>query len=101
MKTISTLECPNLTHKRADGNTTRQVDFAIQELFKGNRVLLQDHWEGGTHIRANKHLTDKLWDRLRFENYLDRLGKDTFVHGLLNKGYSIKRENVAYIQLKL
>ena len=53
---------------RAQGNTTRQVDLAIQLLFEGKRVLLHDHWESGNHERANKNLFNKVRDRLITEH---------------------------------
>lgn len=55
---------------RAQGNTTRQIDKAIQLLFEGYRVMLQDHHEDGNNEIANKNLFDRLRDRLVIEHRL-------------------------------
>lgn len=41
--TVSTLNAPNLTEKRRDGNTTRQINFAIELLLQGKTVICVDH----------------------------------------------------------
>ena len=70
---ISTLECPNIytglaipedRSLRLNGNTTRQVDFAIQKLFEGYYVIIQDHYLSGGDIRSNKELLERIQRRL-------------------------------------
>lgn len=63
MKVVSTLEVEELAG-RCVGNTQRQVDFAINELFKGNSVLVVDHCRFG---KANEMLFDKIVRRLNME----------------------------------
>lgn len=69
-ETVSTLREPREWYwsGRAQGNTTRQVDPAIQLLFQGKRVLLHDHWDSGNHEGANKNLFGKVRDRLIMEH---------------------------------
>lgn len=65
---VSTLECPNLTYERADGNTTRQIDFAIQKLFEGKVVWIQDHWGGSSFKAGNRSLAISIANRLKAEH---------------------------------
>jgi len=58
---------------RMKGNSTRQIDRAIQTLFNGEIVVAKDHWRDGTHIDANKDLFDRILKRLRAEHNLERL----------------------------
>lgn len=65
---ISTLETPNLTSIRCDGNTTRQVDFAIQKLFQGFEVIIEDHYsiyDKASAHRVNSMLFHRIMDRLK------------------------------------
>jgi hypothetical protein len=74
-ETVSTLR-PEYEHLivsgRAQGNTTRQTDLAIQLLFQGKRVLLHDHHEYGNNERANKNLFQKVRERLICEHHIPR-----------------------------
>lgn len=56
---------------RMEGNSTRQIDDAIQILFDGGVVVARDHWEGGTHQKANQDLFDRILRRLQFEHNLE------------------------------
>lgn len=72
-KKVTTLENPNLrtTNIRRDGNTTRCVDNAIQILFEGNICVVLDPFEYGRNKNANRHLFERILERLNFEhNYL-------------------------------
>lgn len=69
MQKISTLETPGLTEIRRNGNTTRQIDFAIQKLFEGFEVLLQDHAKNGEHSESNIKLTKDVQRRISNENW--------------------------------
>jgi len=52
---------------RQSGNTTRQIDFAIQILFEGHIVKVRDH----SGIRqANQDLFRRIMRRLEFEHNL-------------------------------
>lgn len=68
----------NMSIKRRTGNTTRQVDFAIQLLYEGYIVVVQDHWDGGTNHHANDHLFRRIIDRFQteFRNDYKRLCYD-------------------------
>lgn len=65
---VSTMECPNLTYERADGNTTRQIDFAVQKLFEGKIVWVQDHWQNGAFKAGNRSLAISIARRLNAEH---------------------------------
>lgn len=65
MEKVSTLTCPGLTKKRRDGNTTKQVDFAIQKLFEGCEVIVRDHYN---IPQADRHLMSRILDRIGAEH---------------------------------
>jgi len=69
---VSTIEM-EFDPDRASGNTTRQVNFAIQNLFEGNTVKVQDHAGKGKSHRANIVLFNNILRRLNSEHTLDRL----------------------------
>ena len=62
------LEPTKVTGNRRDGNSTRQIDLAIQLLFEGIPILVEDHWMQGTHREANRNLFGRIMDRMRFEH---------------------------------
>lgn len=57
-----------LKNERACGNTTRQVDFIIQNLFSGNAVLCLDHTANGERMQENNRLMDTVLRRLKAEH---------------------------------
>lgn len=65
---ISTLDCPGLTSIRRNGNSTRQIDFAIQCLFGGYEVTVADRYNGSKH--ADGLLFDRIVARLQNEHNL-------------------------------
>lgn len=58
-----------IVHGRRMGNTTRQVDEWIQQLFTEGRATIIDHADS-PHNRANDHALRVLLDRLHFEHHL-------------------------------
>jgi hypothetical protein len=68
MTKVNTLVPSLIGGDRGSGRTTRQVDFAIQELFKGHIVEVRDHWEDGNNKVANRMLLDKIIERLQNEH---------------------------------
>lgn len=67
---VSTLQCidPRTAVYRRAGNTTRQIDFAINQLFRGNVVICLDHMDEGTNDKANQWLFDGVLRRLQYEH---------------------------------
>lgn len=65
---VSTLECSEILDRRQCGNTTRQVDFAIQKFFKGYVVHLRDHFQDGKNRRANERMLQLILQRLSREH---------------------------------
>jgi len=73
---ISTLECPNILPGRGVGNTIRQADFAIQKLFEGKVVFVEDHcYRDVRHLQGSqstkkhsRHLLDIILNRLKSEH---------------------------------
>ena len=63
----STLEAKILPGRKV-GNTTRQVDIAIQFLFEGRTVVVRDHYLGGIHIESNALLLKRICERLQNEH---------------------------------
>jgi DNA-binding FrmR family transcriptional regulator len=65
-----------IANKRRCGNTTRQIDAFIQDLFQTGTVTVQDHahQENGRGVptnRANEQLVDTMLRRLRYEHKLN------------------------------
>ena len=71
MSTISSIL--ESTNKRADGNSTRIINNAIELLFQGYCVKVEDHFENGTSLKANRVIFVKLLDRLFYEHNLLRM----------------------------
>ena len=78
-RAISTLQCGSLLPLRHCGNTTRQIDWAIQQLYNGKVVQLKDHHLGGTHLEANDNMWKEVMKRLPIydkgkvvTNYIDQ-----------------------------
>lgn len=53
---------------RRAGNTTRQVDLAIQLLFEGHCVTAKDHFKWGGFRQANERLFELIIRRLSWEH---------------------------------
>jgi hypothetical protein len=79
-KEINTLECPNLTILRRAGNTTRQVNFAIEMLMQGYTVIVRDHFKNGEVHKSNRRLFDLIYQRLSIENNIDYLIKERIIN---------------------
>lgn len=63
---VSTRNLKNYyTPDRRSGNSTRQTNFAIEELFKGKKILVKDHY--GTR-ESDEHLLKMILTRLEFES---------------------------------
>lgn len=78
--TISTLDgmLLELSLERRAGNSTKLIDRAIQILFNGYTVFVQDHWvKSGpeAHEAASLDLFQKVLKRLASEHNLDFLIK--------------------------
>jgi hypothetical protein len=73
-KTVSTLSCENLNNSlRRSGNSTRQINFAIEKLMQGYEVIVEDHSFNGKNKPANHYLLTRILKRLHFENNLENL----------------------------
>lgn len=59
-----------VTFGRKVGNSTRICDHAIQLLFSGHKIQVQDHFENGTNTHSNKLLFTKIMNRLYDEHKL-------------------------------
>lgn len=53
---------------RRNGNTTRQVDWIIQQLFRGKLVICVDHYKDGSDFHMNKRLCILVLERLHREH---------------------------------
>lgn len=67
-ETKSTLNGYYQSSRRRSGNTTRQIDLAIQYLFNGYIVKILDHYMDGSEIGASRRLLDVLIKRLNTEH---------------------------------
>jgi polysaccharide deacetylase 2 family uncharacterized protein YibQ len=70
-KSITTLNCPGLTTLRSDGNTERQVEFAIKQITEGTECIVQDHYEEGSNVKANRSLLRRILESLKLKYNLD------------------------------
>jgi len=64
---------------RKVGNSTRQIDQYIQDLFDGLPVIVKDHARGGNIKKNNEVLFGRLMSRLAREHNLDRLMDDRLI----------------------
>jgi hypothetical protein len=64
----STLNHEFFASGRRMGNTTRQVNFAIDHIFNGGVIVCEDHHHGGAHVNANKRLHELVMRRLHLEH---------------------------------
>lgn len=72
---ITTFSCPDIRPGRGVGNTIRQADFAIQQLFEGKTVYIEDHcYLSSPNLRGSrntkkhsKHLLDIILNRFKNE----------------------------------
>lgn len=85
--TIDGIEYTFVSSRRS-GNTTRQVDAAIQDLFAGIKLNVIDHHENGKNRMANDRLMKLILGRLQFEHRM-------------RKEYVIVDFNSNTIQLKI
>jgi hypothetical protein len=69
-KMVSTLMVEDIRPGRGSGNSIRQVDYAIDKLYEGYVVKVQDHFVNGADKRANQYLFDRIIKRLEFEHNL-------------------------------
>lgn len=76
--TLQNLPDNAIVDGRRMGNSTRVADHAIQELFSGKKIHVQDHWENGRHDKANKFLFRTIMDRLKMEHPGQRIKFDEF-----------------------
>jgi len=67
-----------LTQTRRDGNTTRCTDNAVQLLFKGYEVIIEDHLGYELPITRNKHLLERVLKRLHHEHSIKKDGLNIF-----------------------
>lgn len=67
-KLVDLLDPTLVVPGRAQGNTTRQVDKAIQLLFKGHPILVLDNYLEGELRQANDYLFNKIVDRMHLEH---------------------------------
>lgn len=65
---VSTLENVVLTDIRADGNTTRQIDKAVQIILSGDICVVRDHYQDGNYPKANHQLLLMIFQRLNLEH---------------------------------
>lgn len=66
--TLEGLADKTIVGGRRQGNTTRLVDSAIQDLFSGAKIKVLDHYDNGQNSKANLTLYNKILDRLNFEH---------------------------------
>jgi hypothetical protein len=53
---------------RQVGNSTRQIDMAIQIIFGGGECIVEDHHEMGNNRKANLNLYNRILNRLKMEH---------------------------------
>jgi len=69
-KNTNDVSCLIISPKRKYGNSTRQIDKAIQDLFNGYTVVVEDHHDTGKNRQSNILLYERILDRLELEHNL-------------------------------
>lgn len=83
------IEPTEIRRGRCVGNTTRQVDRAIQMLYSGKTIICFDHfsYQQGEPVKdCNEHL---------FNRILSRLNSGEFA--VSHRGYTIKHHNTLFV----
>lgn len=62
------MERPKTVQGRKVGNTTRLIDYYIQELFESGHIRIWDHYTNGHHKEANSNLYERICNRLYKEH---------------------------------
>ena len=75
IKSVNILQNASVVSGRKVGNTTRQIDMAIQAIFSGQLVKVLDHYENGESTSSNNRLFDLIIRRLEREHGLKNLTK--------------------------
>lgn len=88
-KPIVTTLNAEIRDARGCGNTTRQVNFAVDSLFKNYCVICLDHSHYGEDTRANQGLFERVLRRLKNEH-----------PGLVNSEYLGYNQLYSFIYLK-
>jgi hypothetical protein len=70
---VSILENVTFKNGKKQGNTTRQIDKAIELLYEGHIVVCEDHYKDGQSRQANINLFKKVLHRLECEHNLEYL----------------------------
>jgi hypothetical protein len=69
--TKSTLGGIEILPGKGRGNTTRIINQAVEDLFKGYKLLVHDHFEDGQNRYANRSLLNSILDRLLYEHRIN------------------------------
>lgn len=79
---------------RRKGNSTRQIDRAIQIIFSGRTCVVLDHFEDGSSHRANLYLFNQILSRLAFEHEIgvDKLNIDRNKLEISLKKYNLNED---------
>ena len=56
---------------RKKGNSTRQLNRAIEYLFSGHPVVVEDHHDNGKNRNSNRELLNSIIDRLMYEHSIN------------------------------
>lgn len=67
----NTLDFVDIKPGRKVGNTTRQINKAVELLFNGEIVEIKDHMENGNHIPSNYRLYELIRERLFHEHRIN------------------------------
>ena len=71
-ETKSTLNKFLIKPGRSQGNSTRQINQAIEFLFGGYKVKIRDHWKDGNERKANEMLLSRIENRLYHAHYISK-----------------------------
>jgi hypothetical protein len=107
MTKIKSTYCPEVIFSgfRMSGNSTRQVDYAIQMLFQGYIVRVEDHYMSGASNKVNNYLFDRVGDRLKaeherlFTNKVIRVDRAKFEFEIMDKQYCHKLPARRYLPI--
>lgn len=76
----NTLDNVEIRNERRCGNSTRQIDRAIDIIFSPGEICeVRDHWQHGTNKESNQDLFYRICRRLEIEHHLSKMIEDKII----------------------
>lgn len=97
-ETHDTIVYDNPDYHRRSGNSTRQIDKAVQIIFSGHKCIVHDHWNGGTGQKTNQDLFSRILNRIHAEHHawfpMLKVDKEKFTIEIADSEPEISKGNI-------